>query len=62
MLEADEKAAQNRKPSWKVEEGALGNSAAMVKSGDVTINYNKEKNITSRDPMAPTCRFFTKTG
>eukprot|EP00975_Prorocentrum_lima_P004899 1067602-Prorocentrum_lima.AAC.1 len=29
MLEADEKAAENRKPSWKVEEAALGNSATV---------------------------------
>eukprot|EP00975_Prorocentrum_lima_P064328 12896843-Prorocentrum_lima.AAC.1 len=29
MLEADEKAAWNRKPSWKAEEAALGNSAAV---------------------------------
>eukprot|EP00975_Prorocentrum_lima_P048805 10210526-Prorocentrum_lima.AAC.1 len=33
MLEADEKAAVNRKSSWKIEETALGNSAAVVNKG-----------------------------
>eukprot|EP00975_Prorocentrum_lima_P065854 12905891-Prorocentrum_lima.AAC.1 len=35
MLEADEKAAHNRKSSWKVEEAALGNVAAVEQKGDV---------------------------
>eukprot|EP00975_Prorocentrum_lima_P005035 1095870-Prorocentrum_lima.AAC.1 len=43
MLEADEKAAESRKPSWKVEEAALGNSAAVVKGGGMNLNDNKEK-------------------
>eukprot|EP00975_Prorocentrum_lima_P056032 11745928-Prorocentrum_lima.AAC.1 len=35
MLEADEKAAVHRKSSWKVEEAALGNVAAVEQKGDV---------------------------
>eukprot|EP00975_Prorocentrum_lima_P056103 11763639-Prorocentrum_lima.AAC.1 len=34
MLEADEKAAVNRKSLWKVEEAALGNVAAVEQKGD----------------------------
>eukprot|EP00975_Prorocentrum_lima_P021306 4487923-Prorocentrum_lima.AAC.1 len=35
MLEADDKVAENRTASWKVGEAALGNSAAVERSGDM---------------------------
>eukprot|EP00975_Prorocentrum_lima_P005727 1238820-Prorocentrum_lima.AAC.1 len=52
LLEADEKAAKNKKSTWKLEETALGNNATVVK-------HRERSGEPSRVPM---CRFFQKTG
>eukprot|EP00975_Prorocentrum_lima_P059374 12447666-Prorocentrum_lima.AAC.1 len=63
MLEADEKAAENRKSSWKVvEEAALGNVAAVEQKGDVRKRYVTTSNTSYTTPKAPPCRFSMKIG
>eukprot|EP00975_Prorocentrum_lima_P069873 12928814-Prorocentrum_lima.AAC.1 len=56
------KAAENRKFSLKVEEAALGNSAAVERSGDMRKNDNKDINTTHTKPKTQTCKFFMKIG
>eukprot|EP00975_Prorocentrum_lima_P052926 11095496-Prorocentrum_lima.AAC.1 len=60
MLEADEKAAENRKSSWKVEEAVPGNVAAVERKGDMEKEDNANTNTSYTKPKPPPCRFFTK--
>eukprot|EP00975_Prorocentrum_lima_P012995 2759373-Prorocentrum_lima.AAC.1 len=62
MLEADEKAAENRKSSCKVEEAALGNVAAVEQKGYVRNLDITNINTSYTTPKAPPCRFFMKIG
>eukprot|EP00975_Prorocentrum_lima_P010233 2179357-Prorocentrum_lima.AAC.1 len=62
MLEADEKAAENRKSSWIVEEAALGNVAAVEQKGGVKHVDITNINTSYTTPKAPPCRFFIKAG
>eukprot|EP00975_Prorocentrum_lima_P050055 10481169-Prorocentrum_lima.AAC.1 len=62
MLEADEKAAENRKTSRKVEEAALENVAAVEPKRDVRKIDITHINTSYTTPTAPPCRLFMKTG
>eukprot|EP00975_Prorocentrum_lima_P049492 10353818-Prorocentrum_lima.AAC.1 len=63
MLEADEKAAENKKSIWKLEETALGNSATVVKHGERSGEPNeRNRRVDSEPQRVPMCRFFQKTG
>eukprot|EP00975_Prorocentrum_lima_P010598 2249982-Prorocentrum_lima.AAC.1 len=62
MLEADETAAENRKSSWKVEEAALENVAAVEQKGYVRTIDNTNNNTSYTTPKAPPSRFFMKAG
>eukprot|EP00975_Prorocentrum_lima_P022106 4653475-Prorocentrum_lima.AAC.1 len=55
MLEAAEKAAANRKSSWKVEEAALGNIAAVEQKGDVGNKDITNSNASYTTPKAAPC-------
>eukprot|EP00975_Prorocentrum_lima_P026167 5500233-Prorocentrum_lima.AAC.1 len=62
MPEADEKAAENRKSSWKVEKAAMGNVAAVEQKGDVREIDITNSNTSCTTPEVPHCRLFMKTG
>eukprot|EP00975_Prorocentrum_lima_P005774 1250237-Prorocentrum_lima.AAC.1 len=62
MLEADEKAAVNRRSSWKAEEAALGNVAAVEQKGERRNIDIINSNTSYTTPKAPPCRFSMKTG
>eukprot|EP00975_Prorocentrum_lima_P061817 12882115-Prorocentrum_lima.AAC.1 len=62
MLEADKKAAVHRESSWKVDEAAMGNAAAVEQKGDARKIDITNSNTSYTTPKAPPCRFFMKTG
>eukprot|EP00975_Prorocentrum_lima_P053006 11113076-Prorocentrum_lima.AAC.1 len=53
MLEADGKAAVNRKSSWTVEEAALESVAAVEQKGDARERDTTKSNTSYTTPKAP---------
>eukprot|EP00975_Prorocentrum_lima_P033592 7049872-Prorocentrum_lima.AAC.1 len=62
MLEADEQAAENGKPSWQAEEAPPGNSADVERKGGMQKNDTTNTNTSYTTPKAPPCRSYQKTG
>eukprot|EP00975_Prorocentrum_lima_P006777 1458520-Prorocentrum_lima.AAC.1 len=62
MLEADEKAAAYKRPSWTTKEAVLGSVAAVDMKGDEKRTNNTSSNTSYLTPKPPVCKFYMKTG
>eukprot|EP00975_Prorocentrum_lima_P017393 3673831-Prorocentrum_lima.AAC.1 len=51
-----------QKSSWKAEEVALGNAAAVERKGDMRRNDNTHSKHSYTKTKAPPCRLYLKTG